>query len=48
MGFTGEKAPKFKIAYINQFNAMEAELRDRDEGQEIVPRPPKTSPSSHA
>lgn len=27
MGFTGEKALKFKIAYIAQFNAMEAELR---------------------
>lgn len=29
MGFTGEKALRFKIAYIGQFNAMEAELRAR-------------------
>lgn len=29
MGFTGKKALKFKLAYINQFNAMEAELRHR-------------------
>ena len=27
MGFTGQKAMDFKIAYIEQFNAMEAELR---------------------
>lgn len=27
MGFTGQKAVAFKIAYIEQFNAMEAELR---------------------
>jgi len=27
MGFTGPKALKFKLAYIQQFNAMEAELR---------------------
>lgn len=26
MGYTGEKAMKFKLAYINQFNAMEKEL----------------------
>lgn len=29
MGFTGATALKFKIAYIAQFNAMEAELRAR-------------------
>jgi Rha family phage regulatory protein len=29
MGFTGEKAARFKEAYINQFDAMEAELRQR-------------------
>lgn len=29
MGFTGEKALKFKIAYIKQFNAMEETLRNR-------------------
>jgi Rha family phage regulatory protein len=27
MGFTGEKALRFKLTYIEQFNAMEAELR---------------------
>jgi hypothetical protein len=36
MGFTGKKALQFKLAYIKQFNAMEAELRERDEEQEIV------------
>lgn len=29
MGFTGPKAMQFKEAYINAFNRMEAELRDR-------------------
>jgi Rha family phage regulatory protein len=29
MGFSGEKALKFKLAYIDAFNRMEAELRDR-------------------
>ncbi|CAK0739318.1 hypothetical protein CCP2SC5_1010005 [Azospirillaceae bacterium] len=29
MGFTGEKALKFKLAYIERFNAMEAVLRDQ-------------------
>jgi Rha family phage regulatory protein len=29
MGFTGEKALRFKLAYIAAFNAMEAELRTR-------------------
>lgn len=29
MGFTGKKALQFKIKYINQFNAMEAELKRR-------------------
>lgn len=28
MGFTGEKAMKFKLGYINQFNAMEKALKD--------------------
>ena len=27
MGFTGEKALRWKLAYLNAFNAMEAELR---------------------
>lgn len=29
MGYTGEKAMKFKLAYIHQFNAMEKALFDR-------------------
>lgn len=38
MGFTGPKAAAFKEAYIAQFNAMEAELRERDEEEaEIKP-----------
>ena len=28
MGYTGEKAMQFKLAYINQFNAMENVLKD--------------------
>lgn len=31
MGFTGEKALAFKIAYTNAFNAMEAKLRENQE-----------------
>ena len=30
MGFTGEKALALKIAYIEQFNAMEKELRNQE------------------
>lgn len=29
MGYTGEKAMKFKLAYIRQFNAMEKALFER-------------------
>lgn len=29
MGYTGEKAMKFKLAYVHQFNAMEKALFDR-------------------
>ncbi len=29
MGFTGKKALKFKVAFIEQFNAMEAQLRSQ-------------------
>lgn len=37
MGFTGEKAFKFKEAYINAFNAMEQELkRIYDERQQCI------------
>ncbi|UXS01632.1 Rha family transcriptional regulator [Agrobacterium tumefaciens] len=42
MGFTGSKAARFKEAYIAQFNAMEAELRERDEEPQIVPYTPET------
>ena len=30
MGFTGEKALEWKVKYINAFNAMEQELRDKE------------------
>lgn len=36
MGFTGTKALKFKLAYITAFNAMEAELRARDDEDDVV------------
>ena len=42
MGFTGAKAARFKEAYITQFNAMEAELRERDDEPQIVPYTPET------
>ena len=29
MGFSGDKAMRFKLAYINQFNAMEELLKDK-------------------
>lgn len=38
MGFTGEKAARFKEAYITQFNVMEAELR----GRSSAPMVPQT------
>lgn len=42
MSFTGDKALEFKLAYIKQFNAMEAELRRRDEEDaEIIPFTPE-------
>ena len=34
MGFTGKKAMEFKIAYIQAFNAMEAELKNRNSKQQ--------------
>ncbi len=39
MGFTGERALKFKIAYIERFNAMEEELRARQVPVPYVPVP---------
>lgn len=42
MGFTGAKAARFKEAYIAQFNAMEEEIRRRDEEEtEIIPFTPE-------
>lgn len=41
MSFTGPKALKFKLAYIAQFNAMEEELRQQDEDQDIIPFTPE-------
>jgi len=52
MGFTGKKAQDFKWAYIDAFNAMEAELRRKQEDQKalsglsqalerLLPTPPK-------
>jgi len=35
MGFTGAKALKFKLAYIAAFNAMEVELRARDDEDDV-------------
>lgn len=35
MGFTGPKALDFKIAYIDQFDAMESALRNRSSGFQI-------------
>ena len=36
MGFTGEKAMEFKIAYIEAFNAMESELKRNSETAEAI------------
>lgn len=36
MGFTGAKAAEFKEAYIAEFNRMEAELKNRNEGESIM------------
>ena len=48
MGFTGPKALKFKLAYIAQFNAMEEELRQRDEDENaIIPYTPATEALAH-
>src|SRR5690606_2515263 len=33
MGFTGKKAAQFKVAYINKFNEMEEQLKNRQEAQ---------------
>lgn len=37
MGYTGEKAMKFKLAYIKQFNAMEIHLSPKRTNFHIVP-----------
>lgn len=36
MGFTGEKALQFKIAYIDEFDRMEEELRNRDNPSQVA------------
>ena len=52
MGFTGSKAMRFKIAYIEAFNAMEAELTAKalpaPEAKPIDPPKPKRSPKPQA
>lgn len=48
MGFTGEKAGAFKERYIAQFNAMEAELRRRDETRAILTPPTTAEAFAHA
>ncbi|GHE81427.1 hypothetical protein GCM10019059_44220 [Camelimonas fluminis] len=35
MGFTGAKADAFKLAYLNEYNRMEEELRKR--AQQSIP-----------
>ena len=40
MGFTGEKAMQFKIAYIEAFNAMEEQLRQHPGTARPLPEPP--------
>lgn len=45
MGYTGPEALRFKLAYIQAFNALEAELRRQREGA-LPPAPRKFSPSS--
>jgi Rha family phage regulatory protein len=39
MGFTGAKAMRFKIAYIEAFNRMEEELRRREYPRKALPMP---------
>ncbi|MDQ4678400.1 Rha family transcriptional regulator [Stenotrophomonas maltophilia group sp. RNC7] len=39
MGFTGEEALKFKMMYINEFNRMEQELRNRDLNSYMIDDP---------
>ena len=41
MGFTGHKALKFKIAYIDAFNAMEKVLIEKEDELEIIPYTPE-------
>ncbi len=44
MGFTGKKALQFKLRYIEQFNAMEAELKRQQ--QEAAVRIPQNYPEA--
>lgn len=43
MGFTGEKAMKFKLRYIKEFNEMEAELNKPKEGMLVLPQDYKSA-----
>ena len=43
MGFTGEKAMKFKLKYIKAFNKMEAELNKPKEGMLVLPQDYKSA-----
>lgn len=45
MGYTGPEAMRFKLAYIEAFNALEAEVHRQREGA-LPPAPRKFSPSS--
>lgn len=44
MGFTGPKAIKWKIAYIQAFNAMEAELSQQHAKTDTTPATPSLTP----
>lgn len=39
MGFTGSEAMKFKMMYINEFNRMEQELKNRDLNSYMIDDP---------
>ena len=45
LGYTGPEAVRFKLAYIEAFNALETELQRHREGA-LPPAPRKFSPSS--
>ena len=47
MGFTGKRAPAFKLAYIDAFNKLEAELLARPTPAAAIP-PPPVDPAEYA